>query len=179
MRAISLWQPHGSLLVTGAKPFETRHWKTHVRGTILLHAAQRCVKWELDELLARKDYVMGLAPLLGLPLDFTRPPNFTGRANGCLAKAIPFGCLIGVGDLVNCIRVEDMTPEQEERARDFGDFSPGRFAWEFRNVFRFKTPVPAKGHQGFFYSCFDPAMTELIPVTPGATYNPTYLWRPS
>jgi len=169
MRAISLWQPHGSLLVTGAKAFETRHWPTKVRGTVLLHAAKRCVMWEMDEILFREDYIRGLAPLVGEPLDFTRHPK-----RMALVSDLPFGCLIGVGDLVNCIRTEDMTPEQNMRAREFGDFSHGRFAWEFRNVFRFKTPVPCKGHQGFFYSCFDPGMTELIPVTPGSTFNPTY-----
>lgn len=66
-------------------------------------------------------------------------------------KVIPRGAFIGIGDIIDCVPTEKMTEEQLVRSRDFGDFTPGRFAWEFTNVKRFKTPIPAKGHQGFFY----------------------------
>ncbi len=159
MRALSLWQPHGSLLITGAKPFETRGRKTNVRGEILLHAAQRCVKWEMAQYLGDLHYQLGLQPLLGYRLNFNRVPQ-----EEVTTAHLPFGAFIGIGTLVNCIRVEDMTQKQIEQAQGFGDFSKGRFAWEFRNVRRFRTPIPARGHQGFFFAAVDLRKNELIPV---------------
>jgi hypothetical protein len=67
VRALSLWQPHGSLLVTGAKPFETRGRLTKVRGEILLHASARCIFDEMTFWLSKPNYRAGLAPLVGQP----------------------------------------------------------------------------------------------------------------
>ena len=41
MKCLSLWQPWASLVVIGAKRFETRSWPTNYRGPLLIHAAQR------------------------------------------------------------------------------------------------------------------------------------------
>lgn len=146
MKAISMWQPHGSLLTTGAKPFETRGWSTKFRGPILIHAAQRFKAAEMRYWLRHLEYRGGLAPLIGLPVNFDVPPGEIPF------DAIPRGAFIGVAELVDCIPVEKMTSEQKTRSRGFGDFRAGRFAWEMADVKRFKTPIPAKGHQGFFYA---------------------------
>ena len=76
MKALSFSQPHGSLLTTGAKPYETRNRRTKVRGEILLHASVRFVRGEWNYYMAHPEYRQGLAPLLGLPLDFTDPNYF-------------------------------------------------------------------------------------------------------
>ena len=47
MKAISLWQPWGSLWLSPAKRHETRHWQTRHRGKLLVHAAKKLV--ECDE----------------------------------------------------------------------------------------------------------------------------------
>ena len=156
MKALSFWQPHGSLLTTGAKPYETRNRRTKVRGEILLHASVRFVRGEWNYYMAHPEYRQGLAPLLGLPLDFTVPAYFIIPKD-----FVPMGAFIGIGELIDCIPTEQMTPEQHLRARGFGDFSPGRFAWEFANVRRFKTPIPAKGHQGFWYDHISPEQMEF------------------
>lgn len=39
MKAISLWQPWASLMVSGLKKIETRSWATNYRGPLLIHAA--------------------------------------------------------------------------------------------------------------------------------------------
>ena len=144
MKALSFWQPHGSLLVTGAKPFETRGRATNVRGTILIHASQRCVRREMQYYLQYVRYQQGLAPLI------------TGAKIGDIADVIisdlAFGAFIGIGDLIGCHKTEEMTKAQLVRSSLFGNFEPGRFAWEFAHVKRFKKPIPAKGHQGFFYA---------------------------
>jgi hypothetical protein len=33
---------------------------------------------------------------------------------------------------------------------DFGDFTPGRFAWELSNIRRLPEPIPARGQQGIW-----------------------------
>ena len=81
-----------------------------------------------------------------------------------LVDAVPRGAFIGLAELIDCIPTEKMTKDQRTRAREFGDFSPGRFAWEVAEVKRFKTPIPAKGRQGFFYGSVDLKDNELIPV---------------
>src|SRR6185437_11126448 len=41
MLALSLWQPWATLVAIGAKRIETRHWHTHYRGPLAIHAAKR------------------------------------------------------------------------------------------------------------------------------------------
>lgn len=39
MKALTIWQPWASLLVSGQKKYETRSWATAYRGPIAIHAA--------------------------------------------------------------------------------------------------------------------------------------------
>ena len=157
MRALSVHQPHGSLLITGAKPFETRNRLTHVRGEILLHASQHCSKTLVQQYLDDPYYKAGLQPLVGGKLMFPILP--------VTIDDLAFGAFIGIGELVNCFRCEDLTEAQRAESRSFGDFSKGMFAWEFRNIRRFKTPILGKARQGFFFAAVDLRGNELIPVT--------------
>ncbi len=154
-----MWQPHGSLLVTGAKIFETRGWSTKFRGPLLIHAAQRYVKREMEIYLGLRCYQRGLAPLLGLPLNLHRRP-----ARIVTIDDLPFGAIIGICELVDCIPVEKLTKAQRRAAKVFGDFSPGRFAWRVGNVRRLREPVPWPAKQGFFYAAIGATPRSLIPV---------------
>jgi activating signal cointegrator 1 len=40
MKAISICQPWATLIVIGAKRFETRSWKTDYRGILAIHASK-------------------------------------------------------------------------------------------------------------------------------------------
>jgi hypothetical protein len=44
LKAISMWQPWGSLWLSPAKRHETRHWQTRHRGRLLVHAAKKFIK---------------------------------------------------------------------------------------------------------------------------------------
>ena len=131
MKTISLWQSWASLIVLGAKRFETRSWEPLYRGPPLIHAAKK-----------RE----ALSPLFN--------DSFSS-----LAQCLPFGCILGVADLVECWRTFDGVmiggknhtlhlPEGNER--EFGDFSTGRYAWQLENVRRFTTPIRYRGAQGLF-----------------------------
>lgn len=161
MRALSFHQPHGSLLSTGAKPFETRNRITHVRGEILLHAAARPVPLDC---LEDDEYAGGLLPLIGRRV--TGQEVLTLEDLQRLFEAIPTGAFFGIGEIIGCYRCEEMSDDQVRRRRNFGDFQPGRFAWEFANVRRFTRPIPGKGHQGFFFAHLAPADLENNPLIP-------------
>ncbi len=134
MTAISLWQPWATLwLLTqpDEKVFETRGWYTHVRGTVLVHAAK---KRDGDVREALEDSYFGerLA------------------AHGINMHDLPFGALIGAVHLIGCSRMDRM-PEPNDRERDAGNWDSRRFAWERGpSPVTFKTPIPYKGSQGFF-----------------------------
>lgn len=151
MKTISLWQPHGSLLFilnpATMRPFklhETRHWAPPARligQHIGIHAAKKTADLEgLQDYIRDRD---------------TGGPEFACDEAFCVALRrrfeklvdIPRGCLLGTAVLVAAHRTESR-PMAEWG--DFGDFSPGRWAWELGEVRALPEPVPWRGAQGFF-----------------------------
>lgn len=126
MKALSLWQPWGSLWARGRKANETRHWPIDYRGPLLIHAAKKlCV--DVDPKLAEI-----LADEFG----------------GHWARELPRGALIGICDLISCTPTERMHVDADENAQ--GNYAPGRFAWGCQNARLFAEPIPYKGMQGLF-----------------------------
>lgn len=140
MKAITIWQPWASLLVTGQKLYETRSWATSYRGPIAIHAAKRPVRRVVDALAAGgADGWEALRRMEGL---LERP--------GALDQ-LPTGAVIGKALLVRCNLIDDdfmagLMPTE----RALGDFTPGRFAWEFQQMTALESPVPARGAQGIW-----------------------------
>ena len=146
MKAISLWQPWASLIMTRGKTYETRSWATNYRGPLVICAAKGGLpKAELIHQLCCWSFQGGLAPLVGKPLDLSAK-TWSGVEIGNL----PFGMALGVVDLVDCIKTDDITQAQIGTDRPFGDFGLGRYAWRLENVRPFEKPLPVKGKQGFF-----------------------------
>jgi hypothetical protein len=131
MKAISLWQPWASLIMVDAKRYETRSWATAHRGPLLIHAAKtRRGIAEASESLRHEVW-----------------ERFA-------FEELPFGALIGVVQLVEVLATEGPTVRGMLQARPqeaiFGNFEPGRFAWELRSVRAFAQPIPYRGQQGLF-----------------------------
>jgi hypothetical protein len=141
VKGISLWQPWASAMAVGAKGNETRHWPTNHRGPTIIHAAKRRVATDLHYL------------------------NAFACWNGIFRRIgeMPFGALVAVGNLVDCVPTNSLTlgdidnlrthpdePLYPWKERDMGDYSLGRFAWIFEDVKPLPKPVPFKGAQGFF-----------------------------
>jgi len=150
-KAITLYQPWASLLACGAKKYETRSWATNYRGPIAIHAAAKKCDWR--ELPREAHYVMvqairpitdKLSPTIGyVPFDL-----------------LPYGAVIATAELVGCWRI---TASDGKRACMlhlpngnpcvsgnellFGDWTPGRYAWEFANMTMLPEPIPARGQQ--------------------------------
>lgn len=154
MKCISLLQPWASLVVIGAKQFETRSWRTDYRGPLLIHASKRF--WREDkERAISEPFRSALWPV--------------GRVN---AGLLPVGAIIGQVDLVDCLSIQygrsrilpngSIVPvrpcllrmgsplEITETEEVFGDYTIGRFAWKLETPVRFRTPIPWRGQLGLY-----------------------------
>lgn len=127
---ITLHQPWASLMADKTKFVETRTWRPpprHFNRLWFIHAAVRPVcpdEWtpEIADWWTRQD------------------------------KPLPLGSVLCSALLVAVHSSYD--PDLPIRVRNnspFGDFSPGRWLWEFRHVYTFKFPRPARGKQGIWY----------------------------
>ena len=151
LRCISLWQPFASLIAIGAKRVETRNWSTAYRGEIAIHAAKR---WTTEEQLIAHTSPFRGALVEGLGLSH---PDY-------IDVFIPLGAIVAVARLVGVLPTNDICifggqltsgPYVHEdgyfpcgvHEADFGDFSPGRYAWLLSDIRRLPTPVPCKGAQ--------------------------------
>lgn len=122
IKAITLWQPYGSLIAVGSKQYETRSWATNYRGQIAIHAAK------------------------------TKHPSFTDVRRVLMKAApnteIPYGKVVCIANLVDCI---EMTPELISQQTDLevmcGDWNEGRYAWKLEDVKVLEKPIEAKGFQ--------------------------------
>ena len=133
MRAISIWQPFPALFIIGAKEYETRSWYTSYRGPIALHAAKKSIK-EVMRLVSPETQQLMRETIIETQLE-----------------DLPLGAIVATAEFVACHKitpafVRQLSPYELE----FGDFSFGRYAWEFQNVRALHEPIQAVGKQGFW-----------------------------
>lgn len=137
MKAITIWQPFASLLTIGEKGYETRSWGTSYIGDIAIHAAKRPVRQVIDALAASGQWD-SLKCIEGL---FQRPGEL---------DQLPVGAIVGKGRLVRCnLITEDFLRTLTPQELALGDFSIGRYAWEFSDLHPIE-PIPAIGKQGLW-----------------------------
>lgn len=148
IKAITIWQPWATLIALRLKGFETRGRRTHYRGPIAIHAGMR-----IDHEACEQEPIKSVL-----------------AANGFTVDNLPTGAVIAIAELTECWEVvgkshvpvlgthvlTDSTGSkmfgitQDTNEFHFGDFTPGRFAWEMSNVQQLPQPVPAKGQQGLW-----------------------------
>lgn len=136
MKAITTWQPHASLIAIGAKPIESRSWRTQYRGPLAIHAAKR-----FPEPMRRLAYhtepfktVLGRAHLIPTQsYGMTKPASASPwlQPRGAVRpEDLPCGAVLCVIRLIDIRPIEallDMRPHLSEQERAFGDYSQGRF----------------------------------------------------
>ena len=174
MKAITLYQPWASLVACGAKHYETRSWappRELIGQTIAIHAAKK-----IDKTAAAlaEELIYGQHQPGGFDLADKLEASFEGATDemmGLFGQAVmPVGCVVctarldaafqlgeaarGTGvpaaAVVQRIVSRSMPDCFTVRYDDFGDYSPGRWAWLLRDVRPLNPPAPAKGAQGFF-----------------------------
>ncbi|MEO6071004.1 MAG: ASCH domain-containing protein [Chitinophagaceae bacterium] len=136
MKAISLLQPWASLVIMGAKEWETRSWATRHRGPLLIHASAKKP--------TRREKAM-----------FENDPNF--RPFIPQMEELPYGAIIGktilkeiftTGYLVQ--HLEDFKGYNWKNEFAFDDLSPNRYAWQFVETNPLKHFLPMKGSLGIW-----------------------------
>lgn len=140
LKVLTLSQPWASLVAIGAKRTETRSWATPYRGPLAIHAAKGFPRWVQD--LCHDE------------------PFCTVLADANLISAQTAALLLPLGAIIATCRLTACLPTTEARTRlsrgyppyeeDFGDFSPGRWAWLLEDVEALPTPIPAKGALGLW-----------------------------
>lgn len=150
MKAITLWQPWASLWASGAKIFETRGRAIQYRGPIAIHAAKK---------------PFDTAPFFGSELCLFA--NALGLPDIYSFDELPYGAIIATTEIIGCYPivsrtriygkgVEAVIYKKGERVSItsdellFGDWRPGRFAWEVDERKILPEPVYVSGKQGLW-----------------------------
>jgi activating signal cointegrator 1 len=137
MKALTLWEPWASLIFC-AKKIETRSRPIKYRGPIAIHAAKTLSKSAKIWTAATPE----IGAALPVPVD-----------------ELPVGAVIGTVEIVDCLKVIEKnaltavlsngrTVSGDEL--EFGDYTPGRYAWITKNPRMFAEPIPARGQQGLW-----------------------------
>jgi activating signal cointegrator 1 len=124
VKAITLTPPWSSLIARGLKRIETREWRPDYRGPILIHAAKNAPGWAQE--MAEDWWECGLIDRW---------------------DRLPKGALVAAAVLVDCHKTEEVAKRLILTAeeREFGDFSPGRWAWVLTDVIPLPHPIPWRG----------------------------------
>jgi len=152
MKAITLWQPWATAIALGLKKYETRDWPAvcdgkAFTGWILITAA----KAQHDEGVFR--WIQHKMP--DAPKTMESGPNMSRRLEYYAAikdfLTLPFGSAVALAYLEKSHAVEELAPGQiSEQERSWGLYEPGRFAWEFSEIYSFDEPFPVIGRQKIF-----------------------------
>lgn len=156
MKALTLTQPWATLVAIGAKRFETRSWSTTYRGPLAIHAGKG---------LGPVGGMRGLRELCGRE-PFRSVLTEAGFAD---PADLPRGLIVCTAELVGCSEVCGYPIEPgglgvrgAEFERDFGDYTPGRYAWVLRNVRPVPSGLTARGMQKLWNWDDNASFRELI-----------------
>lgn len=144
VKAISIWQPHASLLMSGLfKPYETRSWKPWknlIGHRVWIHAGRAT-----DDLEEMMEYLCDRAEGGLVEPAYEAFRAALKQMGFSHLKELPRGCLLGTAVLADFLPTEQMVDPGY-----FGNFTAGRFAWRFIEHHPLETPIPYAGKQGFF-----------------------------
>jgi hypothetical protein len=133
------------LIAERHKKNETRSWATTIRGDVAIHAAKKPVR---DVIKIMHPNSINLIGNLLYPF---------------VLESLPVGYVLAIGNLVDCKPIteefiETLSPEELL----LGDYTLGRYAWIFEDIRPFKSPISARGGQGFWDWKVPPGI-EVVP----------------
>lgn len=133
MKALSIWQPWASLIITGRKRIETRSWAapSWIRGKRIAVAStkqvQRQQKMAITEPSFSRHYMDSGLPAL---------------------DDLPKGVVLGTVLVVDCRAMDHaLIGDLTEQELAYGWYSPGRYAWFLDQPEAFEKPIPVRGGQ--------------------------------
>jgi activating signal cointegrator 1 len=143
VNVISMTEPWGTLLSTGAKRNETRSWPARLsyngptyRGPLAIHLPKRMD----DSICFEEPFAKALAAAGYQPRHHSRSGNRWG---------LPLGHIIAVAWLESVWQINEHTQDRmrslESTEYAFGNYQPGRFVWTFSCSYRLSKPIPMRG----------------------------------
>ena len=146
--ALTIWQPWGTLIIEGWKPYEFRKWDYRSRRPdlagkrIAIHAGARPVRRdEVAHLLNRLSRKMSKVDEGAVPL-LERVHLSPG--------ILPLSAVLGTAVLGEPRRAHVLFGEGEAIAADSSRLDHHLWAWPLSDIERFAVVVPARGAQGFW-----------------------------
>lgn len=144
MKGISLTQPWSSLVAMGEKKMETRSWKPSQETLYNLNSTQPP---QAVAIHASKSFPMDCKDIS----DEFWTSFFKDRSDAenfkpfILNWQLPLGAIIGTVQILGALPTEKVIGTLSRQEEAFGDYSPGRFAWNLFDARMLKTPIPCKG----------------------------------
>lgn len=146
MKAITLTEPWATLVLLGAKEWETRSWACYYIGhPIAIHSAKRYPKGEFADLTHREPFYSALRPG-GV---YSRPEAHCGQ-------------VIGITSILSCQHVEAIRDKLSDRELAFGNYEANRFALRLGPITRLVKPIPATGKLGLWDWTYNLKPEEVI-----------------
>lgn len=127
MKALSVRQPYAYAIINGYKPVENRDWYSNYRGWLLIHAAKKEEKEDIEEVL------LSCAEQAQKPYREIFQHYEESKA---------LGCIIGCVNLIDCVTNHD------------SDWFFGPYGFVMTDP-RACMPVEWKGQLGLFDVAFD------------------------
>jgi len=147
MKCLTLTEPFATLIAGHEKAIETRGWTTSYRGPIAIHAAKTFRREDAE-------YALEYMPIR----------EALKRLGVKVLGDLPFGCVVAVARLA-CVERTEVARQGRfatQNELDFGDFTPGRYAWHLRDVVKLAEPIPARGQLSLWEWDAPPAVLDLI-----------------
>jgi hypothetical protein len=134
MKCLSLMQPYATLVVSGAKRYETRDWKSDHQGLLAIHASAKFPD-EARALCRQEPFRSALL-----------------RAGYRYPADLPMGAIIGVVLLRGFRRITDMLSQLREQPDElaFCKLDKVRWAWEMAEPRALLLPHECRGRLGVF-----------------------------
>jgi activating signal cointegrator 1 len=117
MKALTIRQPWASLIAAGIKTVETRSRRTSHRGPIAIHAGMKRPEpfGQVGEWYAHdKNVPFGDVPELRRNGSVVRGKLVATRYEDGTAIPMPFGAVVAVADLVDCVPIVDSTNDAHD-----------------------------------------------------------------
>lgn len=150
MKAITIHQPWAMLCALQEKRNETRSWATKHRGPLAIHAGQKvdreaCEREPVKSVLAKYGYTADNLPAGAVVAVCTLAECWNVQHHG--GKVYKTG-----NGLPMPIPMNDFRGDAEILGNElvFGDYTPGRYAWELADVKQLPEPISVKGKQGLW-----------------------------
>lgn len=129
-KALTLTEPWATLMKLGEKNIETRSWRTSFRGPVAIHAAK-----------AMPMYAKVFSTSPEVVRAFLRHDEH---------RWFQPGKILCIRSLLDCVPTEQLT-NISAIERQFGDYTPGRYAWVFAPEIELITPpIEIRGALGLW-----------------------------